>query len=508
LKLSRSRSLVTIGTAVAGVIVSLALAATPGAVPQAGTYTFVINTPGARRTVPFRSSGNTDLLPLDQLASIFNLTVTEDAATGGLVVDAGGQRIVLTVGQSLASVSGRIVSMSGAVVRDGRAWFVPVDFLSRAVGPAMNTAIDVRRTSHLVVVGDVRLPQVIVQFDRQGPIGRLQIETRPATPVRATRDGARLTLRFDADALDANTIAGAPPEFIAGSRVDGATILVDLGPAAVSYRVVDDRDPAHTTIELLTSAAPPTPPQPTQTATPPPIVDMTPAGAVRTVIIDAGHGGADAGAHGPAGTIEKDLTLQMARRLKAAVEARIGLRVLLTRDADVDMPMDRRTAFANNSKADLFISLHANASVRPSARGAQVLSMNTDDYKERAKQGAAGTPVPVIGGGTRMIEAVPWDVGQLPHAAASSTFGSIVIERFTAENVPLFLRPVDLSPLRVLAGANMPAVLIELGFLTNPDDERALGGDTLTTAIVNALVASIQSVRSGIPGGRGSTPRP
>src|SRR5690606_34862846 len=129
------------------------------------------------------------------------------------------------------------------------------------------------------------------------------------------------------------------------------------------------------------------------------------------------HGGAEDGAHGPAGTKEKDFTLQMARRVKTAIENRIGLRVLLTRDSDEAVPQDRRTSLANNNKADLLISLHANASVRAETRGAQVLSLALTDYQGRpGVDSGRDLPVPLVSGGSRTIDIVPWDLAQLPFA--------------------------------------------------------------------------------------------
>ena len=157
---------------------------------------------------------------------------------------------------------------------------------------------------------------------------------------------------------------------------------------------------------------------------------------MRTVVIDPGHGGDDAGAKGPNGTLEKDVTLQLARRLKAAIESRVGLRVLLTRDADENVPVDRRTALANNNKADVLFSLHANASVRPALHGAQVLSLSLDDYKSRARELIPGTPVPVAGGGTRLVGAVPWDLAQIPHAGQSASLAAIVERHLAERHVP------------------------------------------------------------------------
>src|SRR4029450_8275422 len=127
-------------------------------------------------------------------------------------------------------------------------------------------------------------------------------------------------------------------------------------------------------IDVLSATSEPTPATPGATpATPelPPAL-TTPSSHLRTVTIDPGHGGNDEGVHGANGAKEKDLVLAVSRRAKAAIESRLGVRVLLTRDDDRNVPLDERTAIANNNKADLFVSLHANASLRSTTAGASV----------------------------------------------------------------------------------------------------------------------------------------
>ena len=490
-------------------LAALATAARTVETTQGGSAYTLINADG-RRTLTFRTAGNADLLPLADLAAVFGLTVNEDAAAGGVLVSSRGPLIVLTPGQSLVSVGGRIVSLSGAVTRDGRSYLVPIDFLTRILGPSLNMKIDVRRATRTIVVGDVRVPQIQVKLDRQQANASISVDVQPPTPHRVSRDNARITIRFEADALDAAPVTGALPEFVTGVRVEGPALLIDLGPSAANVRANDEQNPSRFTIDLFAPGAAVTPPSapPSQTPPPPeaPVIDRAPAGTVRTVVIDPGHGGPDEGAHGAGGTKEKDLVLAFSKRLKSAIENRIGVRVVLTRETDEDLTLDRRTAIANNNKADLLFSIHANASVRPAAHGAQVLSLNLDDYKNvSASRLGKSEPVPVIGGGTRLIEAVPWDFAQLSQARTSAALGTIVVRHFTSENVPVFSRPLDNAPLRVLASSYTPAVLIELGFLTNADDEKALTGDALQNAIVNAIVGAISEVRAGVPSpGRGA----
>src|SRR5262249_12980620 len=155
--------------------------------------------------------------------------------------------------------------------------------------------------------------------------------------------------------------------------------------------------------------------------------------------------------------------LTIARRVKAAIEARLGIRVLLTREDDRNVPLDDRTAVANNNKADLFVSLHANASARKSVSGAAIFVAAFD----RDTAHAAGNPerVPAFGGGLRDVEMVPWDLAQIRHLDKSTAFASIV-EQLFHDRVPLSAHPIEQAPMRVLQSANMPAVLIEVAYLS------------------------------------------
>ena len=249
-------------------------------------------------------------------------------------------------------------------------------------------------------------------------------------------------------------------------------------------------------VEVLaaTTDAPPAP-APTP-AEPPPLLDLVPPGALRTVVIDPGHGGAEDGAKGPGGHLEKNVTLGVARRLKASLEARMGVRGILTRDGDGTVGLDERAALANNNKADLFISLHANASVRPSATGAEVFYLSLAEYGEEAIRAATGPreALPVFGGGSRDIEVVQWQLAQARHIEQSAALASLV-EASLRARVTMSPRALQQAPFRVLVGANMPAVLVELGFMTNADQEKQLTSEAYQASLVEGLVAAIAGFR-------------
>jgi N-acetylmuramoyl-L-alanine amidase len=464
---------------------------------QGQTATYTMYTVDGRRSIVVRTGGTPETIALEQLASTFGLTFTEDRAANGLVIGTRGERIFATPGQSFVRAAGRVIALDGPVQRDRNSWIVPLDFLTKALGPAVGDPILIRRSSRLILVGNVRVPEVGVRIERTAGGARVVVAIQPATNHRVTRDGNHLIVRFDAVALDAPAPTGFIPEFATAARVDGPSLVIDLGPQAATHRADDDRTSGNLIIDLL-PAPPPPPPKPTP-APPPPKIEL-PATGLRTIVIDAGHGGDDTGVIGAAGTKEKDVTLLMARRLKVAVESRLGLRVLLTRDGDEAVPIDRRTELANNNKADLFLSLHANGSVRPAARGAQVYTPFV--AAPRAAGPGADTrklTVPVVGGGSRVIDPVPWDLAQLPFLEQSATLGEALARELASHRVPMFSRPAVQAPMRILTAAYMPAVLIELGFLSNADDERASMTSEWQTSVMEGVLAALAELRRGVP---------
>jgi N-acetylmuramoyl-L-alanine amidase len=480
-------------------------------VPTAAPYT-VLSADG-RRPLPARVIGGQEMVALDDLATVFQLTVREDSLAGGLTVTARGQTIVLTPGQSLASVAGRLISLPAAPVREGRAWFVPIDFVGRALAPALGGRLELRKPSRLILVGDIRVPRVAGRIEPQGSLARLTLEVAPQTAHAVTQDGNRVVIKFEADGLDAALPASPAPELIQAVRPgDGpASIVVDLGPRGGSFRASDlpgERGAVRIVVDIMAApttapAAPTTPAAPTPTPTPPseppPLLDIPPVGGLRTVVVDAGHGGEETGARGPQGTLEKTVTLGVARRLKAALEARLGIRVLLTRDADATVGLDERAAVANNNKADLFISLHANASVRSAAAGAEVFYLSLDEYGDQAQRIAKGETeaLPVFGGGVRDIEVILWEMAQARYIEQSAVLAQAV-EGALRERVPMSPRAIQQAPFRVLVGANMPAVLVEMGFITNAEQEKQLSSDAFQSTIVQALVDSIARYRDRV----------
>jgi N-acetylmuramoyl-L-alanine amidase len=470
----------------------VALASGTGARVQDPVSYRVITTDGTSVLAVHASTGTTDIVTLDAAARLFGLLVREDARAGGVVVVSGSDRVILTAGQSTVSSGGRLVSLSAPVTKTGATWLVPVDFLR-----TLNRGIDVRRPSRLIVVAPAVVPRVTPRVERTATGARLVLSIDPPATTRVTRDGAIVSIRFQANGVDVAPLADAPADYVASLRSDGPALLLDLGSAVTNVRGDDGRDPARVTIELFGA------PQASAPVAPPPVAPLDRAPGIRTIAIDPGHGGDEVGARSVDGTLEKDVTMAVAQRVKALLEARLGVRVIFTRDGDVTATADRRAALANNNKADLFISLHANSSPVATVRGAQVLSLDADDYANvegaAPRSDAPALPVAVVGGGTRVIDAMPWQLAQLPHASASASLATIMAQRLAGAGVTMHTTPVDMSPLRVLVGANMPAILIELGMLTNAEDAALLATAPHLVILADAIVSAIADVRFGIP---------
>src|SRR5690606_16896880 len=245
------------------------------------------------------------------------------------------------------------------------------------------------------------------------------VDIAPNVPHTVTPQDGQLLVRFAADTLDADTSGVAPTPHLAGARIAApSTLVLHLGTAFGSYRVADTTDGGTTrlTIDLLPLDVALPSEQTTAdadaaaTAPPPLVLEQT---GLRTIVLDPGHGRTELGARGPARTLEKDVALAVARRLKAAIDSRLGLRVLTTRNSDETVPLDARAALANNNKADLFISLHANASVQSSVTGAEVFYVNVGDYDVAGAEAAEpGATVPVLGGGQRSVDLILWEMAQ------------------------------------------------------------------------------------------------
>lgn len=213
---------------------------------------------------------------------------------------------------------------------------------------------------------------------------------------------------------------------------------------------------------------------------------------MKTIVIDPGHGGLEPGAKGRFGTLEKNIALEIALKLKAVIERNFPSRVVLTRDKDLNVSLENRAAIANNNKADFFISIHANSSFRKEARGSETYFLSRDATDEEARRLAfmENNPAEFEEGITEEseneIQMILWDMAQSAFLKQSSLLAESI-----QKELNLLLRTsnrgVKQAPFTVLAGVACPAVLVEVAFISNPREERSLTREGFQVNVARAI---------------------
>ncbi|MBI3374257.1 MAG: N-acetylmuramoyl-L-alanine amidase [Betaproteobacteria bacterium] len=245
---------------------------------------------------------------------------------------------------------------------------------------------------------------------------------------------------------------------------------------------------------MKTPAAPE--PATVQTA---PVPTMKPKVArMATVVIDAGHGGEDPGARGRRGSYEKDITLIIAKRLKAMIDAEPEMRAVLTRDGDYYLPLQTRVDKARRVKADLFVSVHADAFVRPHARGSSVFALSERRATSEAARWLAKkeNEADLVGGVNldlkdRYLAQTLLDLSQTATINDSLMLGHHVLSELGAINT-LHKPRVEQASFAVLKSPDVPSILVETAFISNPDEERRLNDDGYQDKLARAVTNGIK----------------
>jgi N-acetylmuramoyl-L-alanine amidase len=220
------------------------------------------------------------------------------------------------------------------------------------------------------------------------------------------------------------------------------------------------------------------------------------------IVIDPGHGGHDTGTIGPNGLEEKDLVLDVGRRLGKLLQARLGADVVYTRKDDTFIPLESRTSIANQEQADLFVSIHANSSRDPDARGVETYYLNFTSSAEAldvaARENAASNK------SVYELQDLVKKIALKEKIEESREFASNVQHALhsglAAKSPGIRDRGVKKAPFIVLIGANMPSILAEISFVSNPGDERRLQTSDYRQRIAESLYRGISKYVSGLSG--------
>jgi N-acetylmuramoyl-L-alanine amidase len=341
---------------------------------------------------------------------------------------------------------------------------------------------------------------VKVSSDSSGPSTRIVLTFVKNGSCSVAERPGRVQVTCDT-ALDPDPASGKLDDAIVTDwRLDGDRVLMfTTGPG---YRKVDSfelRNPYRLVLDV----------QGNRSAK---AVEVAPAASSKSlpvIVVDPGHGGVETGAVGPGGLQEKDVTLDLARRVKQLLQKE-GVTVVLTRDDDRVLPLDDRTAIANQNRAELFLSIHLNASKRKSAIGAETYFLSTSATDAEARTLAAlenkayrapdEAPPPATAqtpATDHGLELILWDLAQNSYLAESSKLAESVQRELNALT-GVRDRGVRQAPFRVLMGATMPAILVESGFISNPEEESRLKDDAYKDKIALGIAQAVAEFRRAL----------
>jgi N-acetylmuramoyl-L-alanine amidase len=220
------------------------------------------------------------------------------------------------------------------------------------------------------------------------------------------------------------------------------------------------------------------------------------------IVIDAGHGGYDTGTIGPNGLMEKDVVLDVAKRLGRLLESRLGAEVIYTRRDDTFIPLETRTAIANRERADLFISIHANSSHNSDARGVETYYLNFTSSPEALEVAARENAVSEKS--IHELQDLVKKIALKDKIDESREFAGDVQESLygglAMNNAGIHDRGVKKAPFIVLIGANMPSILAEISFVSNPTDERKMETSEHRQRIAESLYRGVSKYVNGLSG--------
>lgn len=417
-------------------------------------------------------------VPTYELAGVFSARRSWQEPQRRLTFRAGERSFRLAAESRLVGLDdGETLLRMPVLAHAGDLW-VPVEFVTRVLGPGVREAVRWDAGEQRLEVGNARVNVTGLRLEEMSRATALHFEC--SEPLSFRSDSAEpgvVTLKIYGGQADLAAISRDAPQGLveaveARQHADHALIAIRCRDPVASYRSYAAGDGREIVVvleeEQLGLLPEPTPRGRFEPVAREPLAPAARVLEVKTVVLDPGHGGQETGRIGPRGTLEKDVNLAVARALKRWLERQDGLRVVLTRDEDADLPLSRRAEIANQAGGNLFLSIHCNGWFNQRATGVETYFLSpakTEFEASAAREENAAEDDD--------LAFILWDLVQNGFINESGDLAEIVqaslCEALGAEN-----RGVKQAGFRVLVGAYMPAVLIELGFLSNPDEERKL----------------------------------
>jgi N-acetylmuramoyl-L-alanine amidase len=328
--------------------------------------------------------------------------------------------------------------------------------------------------------------RVVIQLSRETTWRAHEISAPPRLYVDIDRTWIEAPHRV------ARSIDGAQPlRRVRGgqNQLERARVVLELDRARAGYRAFHLVDPFRIVIDVF--AREPSVPGPRAEGSVP-FAERE----VERVVIDPGHGGKDPGATGPGGLREKDVVLRISREIRKRLE-REGIEVRLTRDSDEFLPLEERTARASRWKADLFVSIHANASRNRRTHGVETYLLDTRYDRQTARVAARenGTTIEQLNDLQIILASLRLGYSERYAAPLAARVQGSLVSALRNNHAQTRDLGVKRGPFLVLFMADMPAVLVEVGFLSNRSEGKRLGRDDFTRSAADGIARGILAYR-------------
>jgi N-acetylmuramoyl-L-alanine amidase len=469
----------------------------------AGTDVTFVPPDGTSFVVRSQEADGRTHIAVNEVVAALGGTLAYDVQTRSYELKLKQHSAVFGTEAPLVVVDTKLISLPNLVRGDGATAYADPEFFQRVVGPLLGLSFTWDKNGRVLSArktetAEVSVETTVVDIEQTTKVV-LRFSQPPSYAVEKNAD--QILLRF----LNVRLVSAGAEKRVDNQRVDrvqirGSEIAVVLKEKGLSSNVYPLGSPPRLVVDITQARVVPPTPVPGAPAAPPATAGIpAPRIEPKTVVLDPGHGGTENGAAGPGGLLEKDATLSLVRTIRDTLTRR-GYHVVTTRDSDASVGLDDRAATANSSHADVFLSVHCNASRTPSAHGTEVyyLSLDASDRSAAAlaenENRTAGTPAASAEGNAalRDLDLILWDLAQNQHLAASERLAEIIQGDFN-RLLGITSRGVKQAPFKVLIGVNAPAVLVEVAFVTNPDEEKKLASEEFRRQTAETLAGSLEA---------------
>src|SRR5215510_4961629 len=398
--------------------------------------------------------------------------------------------------QSRVTLQGQPLALDSAARATRKGWLLPMDFLDKGLSRLVPGTSVVRPVTSAVkppikrVDASVELEEL--RYRSYPSFTRIVVEAGSTLSYLTVPGKTEIRVRLSGLVVTDLQVEEIGDGLVKEARLEPAgpdgLLKIILEGRAGEVKTASLQDPFRVVVDVY---------RPKEGAPAPgPRTSRGSAAPLKLIVLDAGHGGHDQGAKGPGGVLEKDVVLDVTRRAARMIEEGLGIKIILTRSTDVFVPLRERTNFANKQRADLFVSIHANAHLQAVNEGVETYFLSSEATDNAARQTAAAEnqvvelESPQSREKTDLLRSILWDLAQSEFQQESSFLAETVQDSMT-HSLRLVNRGVKQGGLYLAGGGAKAGRPIQIGFPTNPKEKKKLATSEHREAIARAIYASL-----------------